>query len=290
MRTTRPSSGKSIMNRIYLVLATLAGLTAAKRVCTQPGSISWGVCRPQYASKLTEKVEVDVKTDSISVSAYYINLKRRPDRRREIEGELKNLTMPLERIEAVDIANNDTILKKCWDQSDVKVCAGQIGCQLSHIKALNLGDASGADAVAIFEDDFAWLLGIEPSRIISAVKIVAKKLPSWNVIGISLNILNQSHVEPGVKLQMRADEHTNVVRVNEAQTTHGYIVKSTYIPVLRDNFERCPVHESYEVAIDTCWKSLQLKDSWYGFSPQLGTQRPSFSDIENMNVNHGIAS
>jgi hypothetical protein len=39
-------------------------------------------------------------------------------------------------------------------------------------------------------------------------------------------------------------------------------------------------------AIDQAWKALQRRDRWYIFSPAFGRQRPSFSDIEQRDVDY----
>jgi hypothetical protein len=51
--------------------------------------------------------------------------------------------------------------------------------------------------------------------------------------------------------------------------------------------EKCHVKRDYNTAIDTCWHPLQRSTNWYGFSPQVGTQAASFSDIELRNVDYG---
>ena len=39
---------------------------------------------------------------------------------------------------------------------------------------------------------------------------------------------------------------------------------------------------------DESWKVLQKKDKWYAFSPPIGVQRESYSDIEKVIVNYGV--
>jgi len=48
------------------------------------------------------------------------------------------------------------------------------------------------------------------------------------------------------------------------------------------------VKRDYSTAIDQCWKPLQHTHLWIGYRPQMGTQGPSFSDIESVNVNYGF--
>ena len=76
--------------------------------------------------------------------------------------------------------------------------------------------------------------------------------------------------------------------IRDAQTTHGYAVRASFLPVLLEAFRGCDVKKGLHIAIDQCWKPLQAQGGWYGFFPQLGTQRPGHSDIENMNVTYDI--
>jgi hypothetical protein len=83
-------------------------------------------------------------------------------------------------------------------------------------------------------------------------------------------------------------------RVREAQTTSGYLVHARYLPKLLGNFlessfklnKNCSLYDKY--AIDQFWKRLQPRDRWYAFSPLLGRQLPSFSDIEKREVDYKV--
>jgi hypothetical protein len=41
-------------------------------------------------------------------------------------------------------------------------------------------------------------------------------------------------------------------------------------------------------ANDTYWKRLQPNSQWFIFRPKMGLQAPSFSDIEQKDVNYGV--
>ena len=75
--------------------------------------------------------------------AFYINLDRRLDRRKEIEAELGNLGVPYERFPAI------------------KTIPGCIGCALSHLAVLKEARSRGYKNVLIFEDDFMPLVSKE---------------------------------------------------------------------------------------------------------------------------------
>ena len=166
------------------------------------------------------------------------------------------------------------------------MCAGKVGCKLSHIKALRQAFTSDITAAAIFEDDFAWSSNVQPSQLYNIIQSVQDNLPNWRVIGLSMNIMSQHVARPELRVKVGVKSYALVQRVTDAQTTHAYIVRKSYIPVLRNIFELCDVKVSYEVAIDQCWKSLQQKDEWYAFTPQLGVQRSGYSDIEQKEVSY----
>jgi hypothetical protein len=74
-------------------------------------------------------------------------------------------------------------------------------------------------------------------------------------------------------------------RVQEAQTTGGYIIHSRYYDTLINRwseglalYEQNPtVHWLY--ILDQYWKPLQMVDEWYYFLKPIGMQRPSWSDL-----------
>jgi GR25 family glycosyltransferase involved in LPS biosynthesis len=225
----------------------------------------------------------------LNLSAYYINLKTRTDRRHAIEKQLLSTGLSILRVDAVDVRQNDTALQGCWDEHDRMFCAGKIGCKSSHIIALNLGEESGAQAIAIFEDDFAWQPDVDPRRIGYILSFVEQEFPEWKVVGLSQNILEKRVVLPERDVETSLMGRSTVIRVTNAQTTHGYVVKASYAPTLKKVFDECQVNKRYDIAIDQCWKSLQVNDEWYGFSPQLGTQMPGYSDIESRFVDYNIS-
>ena len=84
----------------------------------------------------------------------------------------------------------------------------------------------------------------------------------------------------------------NCIKVNNCQTTTGYIVKKHYFDTLIDNFKRGLLRLFNEpnkhiiFAIDQYWKLLQKKDNWYLIIPISVIQREDYSDIEKRNVNY----
>lgn len=193
------------------------------------------------------------------------------------------------RIEAIELAGSD-VLKRCWDGGSAK-CAGQLGCQASHLLALSYAQRMRWDEVAIFEDDFVLKPEIDPALVQPAIRNIKEKVPDWDVIALSLNIQKQTFVQKFKNERLRVGDNSTVqlMRVAKALTTHGYMIKSHMIPILMKSFSECDVAGDLWVAIDTCWQPLQLQHKWYALYPQLGTQADSFSDIEQQNVSYHIS-
>ena len=249
---------------------------------------------PKEASKQhTSFMSVESLVDQVTTSeglldhALYINLDRRKDRREHIESELKRANIKARRISGVDARLYPELLRKCWDPENTSKCAGQVGCKLSHVKALKYAVAQGWPHVAIFEDDFQWKKGFDPQHVIDDVEQIAKWRPDWDVIVLSLNV-QEKEVFDHKEIALSSTTTAKLIRVRKALTTHGYLVRAELFQQLIGIFESCEVESDLFVAIDTCWQSLQHDTLWYGLTPQMATQGESFSDIEGQNIFYGI--
>ena len=134
--------------------------------------------------------------------------------------------------------------------------------------------------IIIFEDDFVWTSNVDPTYLRYVINSVKVAFPDWKVILLSANLDYRASNSTGLTIHTSTNSTTEVLRVSRAQTTHAYVVKFEYIPVLKYTFESCDVLVK-NVAIDQCWKELQVLDEWYGLSPQLGLQKSGYSDILN---------
>ena len=95
------------------------------------------------------------------------------------------------------------------------------------------------------------------------------------------------------EVKIEPSEYPNLNRVYDAQTTSGYMVNAKFANTLLENYKQGAtlIQDSYNTkgkgeeiqqpyCIDQYWKKLQPKSKWYVFSPKLGKQRDSFSDIQ----------
>ncbi|UVO06847.1 hypothetical protein LW347_13040 [Pectobacterium polonicum] len=91
-------------------------------------------------------------------------------------------------------------------------------------------------------------------------------------------------------------------RVVNSQTASGYIVKREFVPefikVFFDSVVNLNKFSNYELdlrgqsshfyCLDILWKKLQTDYRFVAKVPALIKQRPSYSDIEKINVNYGV--
>ena len=219
--------------------------------------------------------------------ALYINLGTRPDRKASVELQLQKAGIPAKRINAEHIPEGDPRLSKCWDPANTKKCAGQIGCLLSHIKALEYAVAQNWPYVAIFEDDFSWVEGLDLKNVQHNVRTVQRLKPDWDAIVLSLNVQEQETFED-IILPFGENRQCKLTRVHQALATHGYILHSRLFHEVINVFKKCDVASDLFIAVDTCWQSIQKETRWYGLTPQMATQAESFSDIEGTTIFYGI--
>jgi hypothetical protein len=72
-----------------------------------------------------------------------------------------------------------------------------------------------------------------------------------------------------------------ISKVDNAQTTSGYIVNACFYDTLIDIW-----NNPDKGCLDIKWKILQRDNNWYAFIPRIGIQRPSYSDIQYEHVNY----
>jgi GR25 family glycosyltransferase involved in LPS biosynthesis len=200
----------------------------------------------------------------------YINLEHRTDRKELILNEIQKI----KHIDESQIYRIDAVLEP--------MC-GHIGCGKSHIKSLELAIANNWSSVLVLEDDFCFNEHYEGEHSFNKIQNI-----EWDVM-----LLAQGY-------QCNQDsEYDFLKRARRSTTASGYIVRRHYYPVLLENFknsviiveqefqthsENCiaqnvPVSKLHICsAIDQHWFSLQDRDTFYAFNPQIGCQRPLWSD------------
>lgn len=202
---------------------------------------------------------------------YYINLDHRTDRLLEIEKVLDDLECPSEKRERIIAFTHPQF--------------GTLGCTKSHMHALEKFIESGLESCLILEDDFIYE---SVERFNESINYIFKNKIDFDLIQLSYNHNG---------LQSTETSHKILRKVLKSGTISGILVHKSFAPKLLANYKEghqllldyvqkygCLIHD---LIIDVYWQRLQPQSKWYCFSPRLGYQRESYSDIENKVVNYG---
>jgi GR25 family glycosyltransferase involved in LPS biosynthesis len=191
---------------------------------------------------------------------FYINLKSRTDREREVENELEKIGISSpHRFDAFKLPDP------------------RLGCSMSHLKCLMNAKENNLSHVMIVEDDIQFL---DPTLFLTQCNKFLSTRKDWDVI-----LLAGNNMPPYVEVD------DTCIKVGSCQTTTGYLVNGHYIETLANNIKegmtklmKYPDNHFY-YAIDKYWFQLQRKDKWYLIVPLSVTQREGYSDIEKRQVN-----
>ena len=224
-------------------------------------------------SKSTGKEGLDKQWHEYVDVIYYINLENREDRKLQFLEETRRMQVPDEKVVRVSAVN--------------KPGKGDWGCSLSHLIAMEQFVDSNLDNCIIFEDDFTFTQDLQ--KMNEMFDSTLKNVKNYDIIMLSAN-----------EVQTDATEHTYLKKVIDAQTASGYMVSKYFAPILLQNYREGVklIGDSYQggksdkiqgpFCIDQYWKRLQPQSKWYMFSPKLGVQRESHSDIQGGVVNYGV--
>lgn len=179
---------------------------------------------------------------------YYINLHNRKDRLFFAQQQLKQGSIPTERIEAVQ-------------HSD-----GRIGCALSHLKTLyKIYELKEDGYYMILEDDFFMTMDIDYEHEINVLESHNARFYCF------------SHTYPS----MSTIANTDYVQLKKSFSTCAYLFHYSMIPIFIYQFEKAIRDRK---PIDLQWHAIQ--DEFFCLAkknPQI-LQLPSFSDITNNNT------
>ena len=191
----------------------------------------------------------------------YINLDRRPDRKTEIESELKKVGLKnFERFAAIADDN------------------GAIGCCKSHLAVLKQAKERKYKNILVLEDDFEFLV----DKDVFFSEIEKLSTVQFDACLLAYNTPN-----------LYDSDHAFLYKIHDAQTTSGYIVQAHYYDTLINCWEEAlkKFEETGDEAQYTCdqsWKVLQAKDKWYCFKTRIGKQRKSYSDIQKGTIDYKV--
>lgn len=189
---------------------------------------------------------------------YYINLAHRPERRMHICKELTRMNFPedkIHRVDAVYLPRNP-----------------QIGCAMSHMRAISNAAKRGHERILILEDDFTFTC--TSSQLETRLHSLDDAYPDWEVAMMA----TVHHTTNSTRLP-------HLRKVVKADTTSGYVLRSSAFMSLFSVFRNCsrphPEAVANQYAIDVAWQQLQPHMQWFLFYPMIGKQCEEFpSDIE----------
>lgn len=192
---------------------------------------------------------------------FYINLDRRADRRREIEGELVSMGISGERF------------------AGIAATPGIVGCGLSHLAVLRLARDRGLKNVLIFEDDFQFLVSKE--QFWSHVGAFFERGIPYDVLMLSYNIQASQPIDD------------LIMRVEAADTASAYIVNACFYDSLIELYEEAmpllvATGKHWIWANDQIWKRVQPTSRWFAFTSRSGRQRGSYSDNSLQYMDRGF--
>ncbi len=194
-----------------------------------------------------------------------INLEHRKDRRKEIINELNKFIISPDKI---------YILDAVYIKND-----GALGCTMSHINALEYAITNNLNNVIILEDDFCFPQNIEQFN----ENKFNENILRFMVMNIKWDCLlfTISEYGPPVNINTNID---GIFKNLWSQSAAGYAINKSIFTELQNiysitkNINKC--------GIDYYWNVLRTKYDFYIVKDTLGSQRKSYSDIENKNVNY----
>ena len=255
--------GSRIIDGSYVMFSTITWVST-----TSVNITNYAYDIPVNLSTVQD-VNIDFNTSVIesinkNISAiYYINLDYRIDRKQEF---LLNFNLE-------DISHR--ILRVNATKSNI----GAVGCLKSHITALQLALSDNlGENLLICEDDLS--IG-DMNYCNKMLDLFFRSNLQWDVL-----MLGQS-TWASEDTGITTSNQEKIIKVKMSQTTSGYLVKRSYIPLLLqtweigwNNFTATGIWND-KYSTDQLWKPLQLQDNWYSFVPTVASQRLSYSDIEH---------
>jgi glycosyl transferase, family 25 len=184
---------------------------------------------------------------------FYINLRKRSDRREQIEKQLNEFNLEYERFEAIETPG-----------------FGTFGCCQSHLSVLKIAKERGYKNVLIFEDDFEFCV----TKEVFEINLVGffDQYPNFDVCFLSYNLREYQEIE-----------NSFVNKIVFSQTASGYIINSHYYDKLINLYEwAAPLldetKQHWIYSNDIVWRDLQKTDNWYYFKERIGKQSDGWSD------------
>ncbi len=201
---------------------------------------------------------------------YYINLDHRTDRKEEIEKELDTVGLLSKSIRIPGVYISEL---------------GILGCACAHINAIESFLKSEHTTCIILEDDFTFQIDKDYMEFLFNGVFT-------NKIGFDCILLG------GNILEATQTEWPFLHKVQDAQTTSGYLLSKAFAPILLQNLYQSAYllydyytktgEKKHEYCLDIYLKQLQSQFHWFVINPKVGIQRESYSDNECKVTHYGV--
>lgn len=190
----------------------------------------------------------------------YMNLDKRPDRKKLAEKEFEKIGIKPVRMPGV-------IFKGTSNER----LNGILGCMFAHIECLHYGLERNTN-IFIFEDDIKFLDYPNLKEIVDTASSELNDI-EWDMFYLSANILRPFY-----------QVSTHLAKLNHAQNTSGYGVNIKFIQKLLDYL---PTNNITQPWIDVIYADTVIpNNNCYVTVPMVGCQRNNYSDIEQMEVRY----
>jgi len=190
------------------------------------------------------------KVSELVKKMYYVNLDRRVDRKKLMEGELKKMELDVERFPAIE----------------EKI--GSVGCTKSHLAILRMAKNGGYENVLISELEY------ELSNFFN-------NHSDFDVVMFGYNLLKYIPNIDRTVGKIIEGQTTSGFLVN--RKFYDKLI-STWEKGLQKLIE---TKNEKLYSCDQTWKPLQPQSNWYYFMRRIGIQRAGYSDIEQRFTDYG---
>lgn len=179
---------------------------------------------------------------------YVINLDRSPERLREISHQLEQLGLSFERIPAVNGKLASEAQKALLDEKGYQSrhgkssLPGELGCYLSHVKAIDNFLASGQSFAIILEDD-----AILEAGFVHGIEELLKHGNRWDMVKLS-----GVHSGTPVSILKLNQNHVLAVMFSKCTGSSAYIINRCAALAYRQRL--LPMTLPYDHEFDKGWK------------------------------------
>lgn len=208
------------------------------------------------------------------INGFYINLEERKDRVKHFE----------------NLKNNYPFFKNIIRFNAIRNENGAIGCGLSHIKVLTKLLECQDEYMMVIEDDLCILNDNNYNDFVKYFENIRNEM-QWDIILLTPRG-EKKYIDNGLQNNYNTNMHNNhFFEIVNSQTTTGYIIKKSFIPILINNLKQSiqgliKKLDPNTYAIDQYWKRLQNDNHFYYFNKIFAGQLIGYSDIEKRYINY----